>query len=151
MNVSNFVISFVATSLNGYRLQPCCPDASAGTVSRGFPSVAQTAGLGETGEDAGMGAEVLPRASDYPIREWPQPCRCGKFSSSFPRQIICTLTSPRKQMQASALTGMDSTGVNDGSKSTTLVTYLSDAWNWGAEMYVLSQAVFSTTNIHQLL
>ena len=39
-------------------------------------------------------------------------------------------------MQASALTGMDSTGVNDGSKSSTLVTYLSDAWNWGAEMYV---------------
>ena len=30
---------------------------------------------------------------------------------------------------------MDSTGVNDGSKSSTLVNYLSDAWNWGAEMY----------------
>ena len=39
------------------------------------------------------------------------------------------------QMQASSLTGMDSTGVNDGSKSSTLVTYLSDAWNWGAEMF----------------
>lgn len=38
------------------------------------------------------------------------------------------------EMQASALTGMDSTGVNDGSKSSTLVNYLSDAWNWGAEM-----------------
>jgi hypothetical protein len=38
------------------------------------------------------------------------------------------------QMQASALTGMDCTGVNDGSKSSTLVNYLSDAWNWGAEM-----------------
>lgn len=38
------------------------------------------------------------------------------------------------QMQASELTGMDSTGVNDGSKSSTLVNYLSDAWNWGAEM-----------------
>lgn len=38
------------------------------------------------------------------------------------------------EMQASALTGMDSTGVNDGSKSSTLVTYVSDAWNWGAEM-----------------
>ena len=37
-------------------------------------------------------------------------------------------------MQASTLTGQDCTGVNDGSKSTTLVTYLSDAWNWGAEM-----------------
>lgn len=39
------------------------------------------------------------------------------------------------EMQASALTGMDATGVNDGSKSSTLVNYLSDAWNWGAEMY----------------
>ncbi|KAL5350902.1 hypothetical protein ACLOAV_004475 [Pseudogymnoascus australis] len=39
------------------------------------------------------------------------------------------------EMQASALTGMDATGINDGSKSTTLVNYLSDAWNWGAEMF----------------
>lgn len=38
-------------------------------------------------------------------------------------------------MHASALTGMDATGINDGSKSTTLVNYLSDAWNWGAEMF----------------
>lgn len=38
------------------------------------------------------------------------------------------------EMQASSLTGQDSTGVNDGSKITTLVTYLADAWNWGAEM-----------------
>lgn len=39
------------------------------------------------------------------------------------------------QMQASGLTGQDSTGCNDGSKTTTLVTYLSDAWNWGAELF----------------
>lgn len=39
------------------------------------------------------------------------------------------------EMNASTLTGMDCTGINDGSKSTTLVTYLSDAWNWGTEMY----------------
>jgi hypothetical protein len=39
------------------------------------------------------------------------------------------------EMQASALTGQDATGLNDGSKSTTLVNYLSDAWNWGAEMF----------------
>ncbi|KAI9870549.1 MAG: hypothetical protein M1823_008705, partial [Watsoniomyces obsoletus] len=30
---------------------------------------------------------------------------------------------------------MDSTGVNDGSKSSTLVNYVSDAWNWGAEIF----------------
>lgn len=39
------------------------------------------------------------------------------------------------EMVPSALTGQDATGVNDGSKTTTLVTYLADAWNWGAEMF----------------
>ncbi|KAH6699057.1 hypothetical protein BKA61DRAFT_496631 [Leptodontidium sp. MPI-SDFR-AT-0119] len=39
------------------------------------------------------------------------------------------------EMYPSALTGMDCTGVNDGSKSSTLVNYLADAWNWGAEMF----------------
>ncbi|ERS98737.1 hypothetical protein HMPREF1624_05525 [Sporothrix schenckii ATCC 58251] len=39
------------------------------------------------------------------------------------------------EMSASSLTGQDCTGVNDGSKTTTLVTYLADAWNWGAEMF----------------
>jgi hypothetical protein len=38
-------------------------------------------------------------------------------------------------MRASQLTGMDATGINDGSKSTTLVNYMSDAWNWGAEIF----------------
>jgi len=39
------------------------------------------------------------------------------------------------EMSASALTGQDATGLNDGSKTTTLVTYIADAWNWGAEMF----------------
>jgi hypothetical protein len=39
------------------------------------------------------------------------------------------------EMQPSRLTGQDCTGVNDGSKTTTLVTYLADAWNWGAELF----------------
>ncbi|PMD29237.1 GMC oxidoreductase [Hyaloscypha variabilis F] len=39
------------------------------------------------------------------------------------------------EMYPSALTGMDSTGLNDGSKSSTLVNYLADAWNWGTEMF----------------
>jgi hypothetical protein len=38
-------------------------------------------------------------------------------------------------MHGSTLTGMDCTGVNDGSKSSTLVNYVADAWNWGTEMY----------------
>ncbi|KAI0135722.1 FAD/NAD(P)-binding domain-containing protein [Daldinia grandis] len=39
------------------------------------------------------------------------------------------------EMFPSALTGQDATGLNDGSKNTTLVTYLADAWNWGADMF----------------
>lgn len=41
-------------------------------------------------------------------------------------------------MESSTLSGMDCTGLNDGSKSSTLVNYLSDAWNWGAEMFCVS-------------
>ncbi|KAK4142292.1 cholesterol oxidase [Dichotomopilus funicola] len=39
------------------------------------------------------------------------------------------------EMSPSSLTGQDSTGVNDGSKNSTLVTYVADAWNWGAELF----------------
>ncbi|SPN98942.1 related to cholesterol oxidase precursor [Cephalotrichum gorgonifer] len=38
-------------------------------------------------------------------------------------------------MGRSSLAGQDATGVNDGSKTTTLATYLADTWNWGAEMF----------------
>lgn len=36
----------------------------------------------------------------------------------------------------STLSGQDCTGVNDGSKNSTLMNYLPDAWNHGAEMYI---------------
>lgn len=36
--------------------------------------------------------------------------------------------------QKSTLSGQDATGVNDGSKNSTLMNYLPDAWNHGAEM-----------------
>ncbi|KAL5611619.1 hypothetical protein BROUX41_000796 [Berkeleyomyces rouxiae] len=39
------------------------------------------------------------------------------------------------EMRASTLSGEDITGINDGSKNTTLVTYIADAWNWGAEIF----------------
>lgn len=39
------------------------------------------------------------------------------------------------EMSPSASTGQDTTGLNDGSKNSTLVTYVADAWNWGAEMF----------------
>jgi len=41
-------------------------------------------------------------------------------------------------LNASKLSGQDSLGLNDGSKNTVLATYLTDAFNSGAEMYVLS-------------
>ncbi|KAF6824728.1 glucose-methanol-choline oxidoreductase [Colletotrichum plurivorum] len=47
-------------------------------------------------------------------------------------------------MKASTLTGQDTTGLNDGSKSTTLVNYLSDAWNWGAEMFCQCEVRYVT-------
>lgn len=47
-------------------------------------------------------------------------------------------------MKASSLTGQDTTGLNDGSKSTTLVNYLSDAWNWGAEMFCQCEVRYVT-------
>jgi hypothetical protein len=43
------------------------------------------------------------------------------------------------EMSPSSLTGQDTTGVNDGSKNTTLVTYVADAWNWGAEIFCESE------------
>lgn len=39
------------------------------------------------------------------------------------------------EMKASTGSGQDCTGVNDASKNSVLVTYLADAWNWGAEMF----------------
>jgi hypothetical protein len=51
-------------------------------------------------------------------------------------------------MHASTGSGSDSTGVNDGSKTTTLVTYLSDAWNWGAEMYCVYFSEATVNSIH---
>ncbi|GAP84152.1 putative cholesterol oxidase [Rosellinia necatrix] len=48
------------------------------------------------------------------------------------------------EMSASAATGQDLTGLNDGSKNTTLVTYLADAWNWGADMFCESEVRYIT-------
>jgi hypothetical protein len=40
------------------------------------------------------------------------------------------------QLTASTLSGQDSIGLNDGSKNTVLATYLTDASDFGAEMFV---------------
>ena len=39
------------------------------------------------------------------------------------------------RMSPSTLSGQDTTGLNDGSKTTTLATYIADAWSWGAEIF----------------
>jgi hypothetical protein len=46
------------------------------------------------------------------------------------------------EMKASTGSGQDCTGVNDGSKNTVLVTYLADAWNWGAEIFCECQVQY---------
>ncbi|KAL4894560.1 FAD/NAD(P)-binding domain-containing protein [Aspergillus ambiguus] len=38
-------------------------------------------------------------------------------------------------MHPNGRTGHECTGLNDGSKNSLTVTYLSDAWNWGAEIF----------------
>ncbi|KAI0883213.1 FAD/NAD(P)-binding domain-containing protein [Annulohypoxylon maeteangense] len=48
------------------------------------------------------------------------------------------------EMFPSAMTGQDCTGLNDGSKNTTLVTYLADAWNWGADMFCEAEVRYIT-------
>ncbi|KAI8952433.1 glucose-methanol-choline oxidoreductase [Xylaria longipes] len=48
------------------------------------------------------------------------------------------------EMSASASTGQDATGLNDGSKTSTLVTYLADAWNWGADIFCESEVRYIT-------
>lgn len=45
------------------------------------------------------------------------------------------LNSAGVEMIASTGSGQDCTGVNDGSKNSVLVTYIADAWNWGAHIY----------------
>lgn len=39
------------------------------------------------------------------------------------------------EMQANEGSGNECTGLNDGSKNSIPTTYLTDAWNWGAEIF----------------
>ncbi|KAK6075726.1 glucose-methanol-choline oxidoreductase [Seiridium cupressi] len=48
------------------------------------------------------------------------------------------------EMTPSALTGQDCTGVNDSSKNSTLVTYVADAWNRGADIFCESEVRYIT-------
>lgn len=45
------------------------------------------------------------------------------------------INSAGVKMRQSTGSGNECTGLNDGSKNSVLVTYLADAWAWGAEMF----------------
>lgn len=67
-----------------------------------------------------------------------------EFQKRFKRAPITTtfkdgLNNMGVYQHKSTLTGQDATGVNDGSKNSTLMNYLPDAWNHGTEMYFLFQ------------
>lgn len=64
----------------------------------------------------------------------------GKVKSTFSRTPLTTTfqagrNSTGVAMQPNQGSGHESTGLNDGSKNSVPVTYLADAWNWGAEIF----------------
>ncbi|KAK9250884.1 hypothetical protein V1507DRAFT_327650 [Lipomyces tetrasporus] len=95
-------------------------------------------------------AEQMLRPNKYP-EDWPklkklstlerQVHRLGpEYSNQFGRTPITVsfdygLNAAGVSQNASTLTGNDCTGINDWSKTTTLVTYIADAWNHGAEIF----------------
>ncbi|KAI0472100.1 glucose-methanol-choline oxidoreductase [Xylariaceae sp. FL0804] len=102
-------------------------------------------------------AEEILEPSEYP-QEWPKlpklellkkqaeilnmPEKFGRV-----RQTTKFHNGPNScgvEQFASSSTGQDCTGLNDGSKTTTLVTYLADAWNWGADLFCESEVRYIT-------
>lgn len=45
-------------------------------------------------------------------------------------------------MKANRGSGDECTGLNDGSKNSVVTTYLTDAWNWGAEIFCMCEVSF---------
>ncbi|CAG8546209.1 1672_t:CDS:10 [Funneliformis mosseae] len=63
-----------------------------------------------------------------------------KYHKNFSRPPITVTFENRVnaagvRQQASTLTGNDCTGINDGSKNSTLMNYIPDAWNHGCEIF----------------
>ncbi|KAL4940401.1 hypothetical protein BDV06DRAFT_20342 [Aspergillus oleicola] len=67
----------------------------------------------------------------------------GEESNFFPTPLTTTFEEGRNVagvlMQANEGSGNETTGLNDGSKNSIPVTYLVDAWNWGAEIFTACQ------------
>ncbi|KAI1376514.1 FAD/NAD(P)-binding domain-containing protein [Hypoxylon crocopeplum] len=101
-------------------------------------------------------AKVL-EPEEYP-EDWPKlpklellkkQAKCLNMTDNFRRvrQTTRFRNGPNScgvEMSPSALTGQDATGLNDSSKNTTLVTYLADAWNWGADMFCEAEVRYIT-------
>ncbi|KAL2191376.1 FAD/NAD(P)-binding domain-containing protein [Thermothelomyces heterothallicus CBS 203.75] len=92
--------------------------------------------------------EAVLEPQEYPD-EWPKLAKAELFKKQAEllglghkfkkvRQTTRFTNGPNScgvEMSPSTLTGQDTTGINDGSKNSTLVTYIADAWNWGAEIF----------------
>ncbi|KAL4798780.1 hypothetical protein BDV19DRAFT_385863 [Aspergillus venezuelensis] len=67
----------------------------------------------------------------------------GEQSKFSPTPLTTTFDQSRNAagvlMQANEGSGNECTGLNDGSKNSIPVTYLVDAWNWGAEIFTRCQ------------
>jgi choline dehydrogenase-like flavoprotein len=142
--------AFVANGLGGTSLLNANVflEADDGTMKLPcWPEEIRTNGLKELEKYYKRAADVL-EPEEYP-KDWPELPKLSMlerqaealgWGEKFKRVPQTTRfkggpNSTGVEMYPSALTGMDCTGVNDGSKSSTLVNYLSDAWNWGAEMF----------------
>lgn len=80
-----------------------------------FPELSKTELFREQAEKIGL-------RDKYKIAEQTTMFRTGRNSSGV-------------EYSTSSLNSQDFTGNNDGSKQTVLSTYISDAWNWGAEIF----------------
>lgn len=58
--------------------------------------------------------------------------RCSK--ASLTTTIADRINGMGAELRANTLTGQETLGSNDGSKNSTLVTYLTDNWTLGAEI-----------------
>ncbi|KAL2163083.1 hypothetical protein VTH06DRAFT_6919 [Thermothelomyces fergusii] len=97
--------------------------------------------------------EAVLEPQEYPD-EWPKLAKAELFKKQAEllglghkfrkvRQTTRFTNGPNScgvEMSPSTLTGQDTTGINDGSKTSTLVTYIADAWNWGAEIFCECEA-----------
>ena len=84
-------------------------------------------------------ATLQPSSKQHLLRSQAKAVGLGGMYSNVPHTIAYSSHTNRAglKMGASTLSGQEVMGLNDGSKKSTLVTYLADAKKYGAEMYCL--------------